>query len=229
MITNITLENFKCFRHVSINPKLLTVLIGPNGTGKSSILQSLLLLKQSVGQEQLQFQGECLNLGGASAIAPNVSYQSAEFLFEIRGDISWGDERIQYHYSATFRSPAGTVRFAYGKLNTTFSVLSGNRSIEYPLEVVVDEYLSTPRIQLRALMSKPKTSKAIAVLSEFPDDSDWTGPQVPSGGEFALSQEIGQKLAERLQTPGFVLNHMCVVPAVRGMVRPRYPLGGHSC
>ena len=34
MITNITLENFKCFRHVSINPKLLTVLIGPNGTGK---------------------------------------------------------------------------------------------------------------------------------------------------------------------------------------------------
>ncbi len=48
MITNITLENFKCFRQVSINPKLLTVLIGPNGTGKSSILQALLLLKQSV-------------------------------------------------------------------------------------------------------------------------------------------------------------------------------------
>ena len=51
MITNITLENFKCFRHVSINPKLLTVLIGPNGTGKSSILQALLLLKQSVVNE----------------------------------------------------------------------------------------------------------------------------------------------------------------------------------
>ena len=34
MITNITLENFKCFRQVSINPKRLTVLIGPNGTGQ---------------------------------------------------------------------------------------------------------------------------------------------------------------------------------------------------
>ena len=47
MITNITLENFKCFRNVSINPKLLTVLIGPNGTGKSGVLQALTLLRQS--------------------------------------------------------------------------------------------------------------------------------------------------------------------------------------
>ena len=47
MITNITLENFKCFRSLSIDPRLVTVLIGPNGTGKSGVLQALLLLKQS--------------------------------------------------------------------------------------------------------------------------------------------------------------------------------------
>ena len=47
MITNITLGNFKCFRQVSIDPKLVTVLIGPNGTGKSGVLQALMLLKQS--------------------------------------------------------------------------------------------------------------------------------------------------------------------------------------
>lgn len=47
MITNIALENFKCFPSVNIDPKLITVLIGPNGTVKSAILQALLLLKQS--------------------------------------------------------------------------------------------------------------------------------------------------------------------------------------
>ena len=71
MITNIKLENFKCFRHVSINPKLLTVLIGPNGTGKSSVLQALLLLKQSVGKDHLILQGDCINLSGPNDLMPN--------------------------------------------------------------------------------------------------------------------------------------------------------------
>ena len=47
MITNITLENLKCFRKVEVNPKHVTLFIGPNSTGKSGVLQALLLLKQS--------------------------------------------------------------------------------------------------------------------------------------------------------------------------------------
>lgn len=71
MITNITLENFKCFRHVSINPKLLTVFIGPNGTGKSSILQALLLLKHSkVGINSFGEQIEASLLSDKVDIAP---------------------------------------------------------------------------------------------------------------------------------------------------------------
>ena len=71
MITNITLENFKCFRQVSINPKRLTVLIGPNGTGKSSILQALLLLKQSVGEQKIKCQGDFINLGDPTELVPS--------------------------------------------------------------------------------------------------------------------------------------------------------------
>ena len=70
MIANIVLENFKCFRQLEINPKLLTVLIGPNGTGKSSVLQALLLLKQWWAGDRLRikYQGELINLNGRSDI-----------------------------------------------------------------------------------------------------------------------------------------------------------------
>lgn len=47
MISNLHLLNFKCFEDLTINFKPLTVLTGLNSTGKSSILQSLLLLRQS--------------------------------------------------------------------------------------------------------------------------------------------------------------------------------------
>ena len=77
MITNITLENFKCFRQVSINPKRLTVLIGPNGTGKSSVLQALLLLKQSVGGIFPSYTGEFFNLRSASELFPNFLADAA--------------------------------------------------------------------------------------------------------------------------------------------------------
>lgn len=50
MITGITLENFKGFREVEIQPKQITAFVGPNGTGKSSALQAFGLLKQTVGE-----------------------------------------------------------------------------------------------------------------------------------------------------------------------------------
>ena len=88
MITNITLENFKCFRHVSINPKLLTVLIGPNGTGKSSILQALLLLKQSVGEDELKHEGEFFSLSAPDDIPPNFLPTSLPVQFRIEGNVA---------------------------------------------------------------------------------------------------------------------------------------------
>ena len=71
MITNITLKNFKCFRHLDLNPKQLTVLIGPNGAGKSAVLQALLLLKQSAGNGRITYPGKFINLNERADIVPN--------------------------------------------------------------------------------------------------------------------------------------------------------------
>lgn len=47
MITNLKLENFKCFKEIELSLGYLNLLSGINSMGKSSIIQSLLLLRQS--------------------------------------------------------------------------------------------------------------------------------------------------------------------------------------
>jgi energy-coupling factor transporter ATP-binding protein EcfA2 len=63
MLTEIDLGNFKCFRKLNLRPRLMTVLIGANGSGKSSCLQALLLLKQSLNTDGLVTHGEQIRLG----------------------------------------------------------------------------------------------------------------------------------------------------------------------
>lgn len=71
MIRGLRLENFKCFEDQSLELRPLTLLSGLNGTGKSSVLQSLLLLRQSYEQDLLQrmslaLNGDWVNIGTAT-------------------------------------------------------------------------------------------------------------------------------------------------------------------
>jgi predicted ATPase len=61
MISKIHLKNFKCFADQTLQFKALTLLTGLNGMGKSSVLQALLLLRQSHQQGLLPERGLALN------------------------------------------------------------------------------------------------------------------------------------------------------------------------
>src|SRR5262245_47564232 len=78
MITRLTLDNFKCFAHESLPLRRLTVLTGVNGIGKSTVIQALLLLRQSAEQGLIQhgllLNGSLTSLGTAS----DVLYRDAE-------------------------------------------------------------------------------------------------------------------------------------------------------
>lgn len=71
MIDSITLNNYKCFKRLYMPLKSLTLIAGVNGAGKSSIIQSLLLLRQSYMDkdidwaEELLINGELVNLDKA--------------------------------------------------------------------------------------------------------------------------------------------------------------------
>lgn len=72
MFNEIRIENFKCFSSMQKIPlKPITLLYGPNSSGKSSILQSLLLFKQTLeasGSEEIVLlpKGDLVDLGGYS-------------------------------------------------------------------------------------------------------------------------------------------------------------------
>ena len=68
MIAEIGLQNFKCFRDLTLRAANLTVLTGANGAGKTSVLHSLLLARQMArqpGRNHVEFNGvDTLELGG---------------------------------------------------------------------------------------------------------------------------------------------------------------------
>ena len=64
MITKIILKNFKCFKEETTFPlSHFNLLTGINGRGKSTILQSLLVMHQSEYTGKIVFNGSHVNLG----------------------------------------------------------------------------------------------------------------------------------------------------------------------
>lgn len=67
MLAAIELENFKSYRKAKLALRPITVLVGPNNAGKSTILQAILLLKQTFEDkdptEPLITSGPFLDLG----------------------------------------------------------------------------------------------------------------------------------------------------------------------
>lgn len=112
MIQELTLKNFKSFKKLdSFKINDLTIIAGKNSCGKSSILQSLLLLKQTLIKRnggQLELEGEYLtfsNLKEVSFSMPSVNRASIgyEFLVSNRSkkgciNLSFGNAKKLEHY-----------------------------------------------------------------------------------------------------------------------------------
>jgi len=61
-LSKIKIKNFRCLSSVELDVKAITVIYGENGSGKSSILEAIQLLKQSIRQSRL-VTTETLNFG----------------------------------------------------------------------------------------------------------------------------------------------------------------------
>lgn len=95
MLTNLSLSNFKCFENLDLPIKPLTLLCGLNGTGKSSVIQALLVLSQSAHSlfpserkdKSLLLNGRFTDLGtGRDVLCAYANQETIEF--KLQDDLS---------------------------------------------------------------------------------------------------------------------------------------------
>ena len=78
MLKHLELRNFKCFEKLNLDLKSVNVFTGLNGMGKSTVIQSLLVLYQSLNNNSnaagLKFNADLISLGNSQ----DVFYDKAE-------------------------------------------------------------------------------------------------------------------------------------------------------
>ena len=126
MMTQLSLKNFKSHRTTTLCLSNLNLLTGMNGTGKSSVFQALLLLRQSYLKNNLLAKG--IDLNGVLCdigIAKDVLYQYASnALIEIGFSI---DDQKNYHWQFESQEPSATfMRLLNSQVNIDNINLFGN-------------------------------------------------------------------------------------------------------
>ena len=145
MINKIGLKNFKCFDKIECGLKNVTILTGLNGMGKSTLIQSLLLLRQSSDSGRvtnLRLNGEYVKLGvGRDILYEKAAIEEIEFIVEYTG----GQSRYVYEYDAKSDEQILIVR-------------EGKGTAECPLYADRFTYLSAYRIEPQKIYNNSNKS-----------------------------------------------------------------------
>lgn len=150
MISSIEIKNFKSIKSKVFALRNLNVLLGLNGQGKSSFIQSLLLLRQSKGHltEHLNLNDEKLIRIGK---AKDALYQYAK-----------GNMSFQVEFS---ESKILDLFFEYVSDSDIMKVKDSSKRLDTPMDEALFtnnfQYLSADRVEPKSLHSKSYSSITI--------------------------------------------------------------------
>ena len=94
MLTGIDLKHFKCFDLLKLPLRPLTLLSGANASGKSSVLQALVLLHQTITEHEwshrLLLNGGAIRLGTVADVVDQRARRSCQIALHTDDDeIRW--------------------------------------------------------------------------------------------------------------------------------------------
>lgn len=115
MIKNISLKNFKCFENINIECRELNLFTGINGMGKSTVIQALLLLRQTYEKynssdwQRIVLNGHYTNLGTLKDIAywyrteDNIKISILED--ELMWECTWSENNVNLVIAQDEKTP----------------------------------------------------------------------------------------------------------------------------
>lgn len=187
LIREIEIENFKCFLNASVPLNNLTILSGSNAVGKSTLIQALLLIRQTIdnlspkenfltGKLEISLNGKyCLNLGNSSQIISSNA-QKNEIIFKIKPEFpSGGSFGALFEYITYPENPELTLKFH----PSSSVVLKSTQSI-YKKEF---HYLNAERLGPRVTQSM--------INQEFPNtgyQGEFTGYVLAKNPQFIVDE-----------------------------------------
>lgn len=168
-LTKINLENFKSHKSSTIHPKKVTILIGPNGGGKSSFLQSLLILKKTFerNESKLRLKDDSYDFGKYIDIT-RFGKVNEPLSIKIDGIIPMLGLRIpspvnaKFEYSFSMENDIitnlhllvsiGDFHVYYDRIGHKIygGVTHRNKEVPFPIFQISEEFFH-PRISLKAL------------------------------------------------------------------------------
>lgn len=167
MISRLELKNFKCFENLKIDLKNVNIFTGVNGVGKSTVIQALLLLRQSFltdkENDKLYLNGRYAEMGNSQ----DVVYDKAQDDFvEIN---IWTSDEIKYTHTFSYEQDTEYLK-AVGETSGM-----SEEELQYNAPLYGDDF-----VYLAAYRIKPQ--ERYGVISE----KDLKKRNFGNNGEFAL-------------------------------------------
>ena len=179
MINKISIQNFKCFDEFSLPMSNINILSGINGMGKSTVIQSLLLLRQSMIKNGelggLKINGKYISLGSGQ----DILYEKAE---DEQISLGYEEDGNSFFWDFQYISESDFLPVLDKKDNEYESVVFGHQF----------SYLSAYRIQPQDLYN-------------IRNEVDVNNKEFGNDGEFAL-QYLGIHGDEPVNNENIILD-----------------------
>ena len=184
MLTRIDLRCFKCFEALKLPLQRLTLLSGGNASGKTSVLQSLVLLHQTMREHEwssrLMLNGATIRLGTAADVV-DQTYGRREWgvrLFEDEGST----------FDWEFRGDRDEMSMWVKKVNGVSGAgegweIDGSQRLRYLLPDAQSDHPLTARLRGLTYL----TAERLGPREQYQFDDPQLTPVVGPRGEYAVS------------------------------------------